>query len=212
MANSRRWKSLERQVGALRGHFLPDPFDPLGHYADAKRVQAHTRAFLVLGHAEIETFLEEWAKEIARACEQVWTTANKTTSPFTYLVATLSERIAVPDSLSGGTGKDSPTRLSEASIKLFQRYYKGVKDNHGVKEQNVLALLGPLGVPASALGSTLLPNLNSLGTLRGEHAHQSARAVQSVLDPETEHGRVMRLIGELQALDAWLVRYRRQIR
>jgi hypothetical protein len=211
MANSKRWKDLSREVGALRKHFLPNSFNPLGQYPDLTRVQAQTRAFLVLSHAEIESFIEEWAKEIARASEVAWTSSNKITAPLTYLFATLAERIEVPTTLSGAKSKDSPQRLADASLKLFQKYYKQIKDNHGIKEKNVLALFAPLGVPAAALGSTLLPNLDSLGALRGTHAHQSAKAVQAVLDPETEYNRVTALVADLVVLDDWLVRYKRRI-
>ena len=212
MPTSRRWNDLKRQVDTLRKHFLPDPFHPLGSYSDATRVQAHARAFLVLSHAEIETYLEEWAKEIARACERVWTSSSRITGPLTFLLATLSERIEVPTTLAGPKAKDSLQRLTDASVKLFQRYYKQIKDNNGIKERNVLALYAPLGVPAGALGPTLLPNLDSLGVLRGEHAHQSAKAVQNVLDPETEYNRILALVSDLKTLDEWLVNYKRRIR
>jgi hypothetical protein len=211
MATS-RWNSLRREIGVLRKHFLPEPFDPLGNYPQAARVHAYTRAFLVLSHAEIESYLEDWAKEIARACEGVWTTSNRVTEPLTFMLSTLAERILVPETLSGPNAKDSHQRLTEASVKLFQRYYKRIKDNHGIKEKNVLSLFAPLGIPASALGTTLLPNLESLGALRGQHAHQSRKAVQMVLDPETEHKKISDIVTELQTLDQWLAKYKRRIR
>jgi len=209
---SKRWKDLKREIGTLRNHFLPDPFDPIGVYADSMRVQAHTRAFLVLSHAEIESYLEEWAKEIARASEVVWSSYRKVTIPLAFLLSTLAEKIEVPLTLQGPKGKDSPQRLVEVSEKLFRKYYKRIKDNNGIKEKNVLSLFSPLGVPATALGSTLLPNLDNLGALRGIHAHQSAKAVQSVLDPQTEYNRITGLIDELVVLDQWLVNNKRRIR
>jgi len=212
MSTSKRWKDLEREIGALRKHFLPDPFNPLGSYANSTRVQAHTRAFLVLSHAEIECYLEEWAKEIARASEVVWNSSRKVTAPLAFLLSTLAERLEVPTTILGPKGKDSPQRLVEASVKLFQKYYKQIKDNNGVREKNVLALFAPLGVSATALSSTLLLNLDSFGALRGTHAHHSAKAVPSVLDPETEYKRVIGLIDELIALDKWLVDCKRCIR
>ena len=69
---SRRWKALSRQLEELRRQFLPTAFDPLGNYPKPLRVQAQTRAFLVLSHAELESFLEEWAKDIAQAAEGLW--------------------------------------------------------------------------------------------------------------------------------------------
>jgi len=112
----------------------------------------------------------------------------------------------------GPRAKDSPQRLFEASVKLFQKYYKQINDNHGIKEQNLLALFAPLGIPATAVSSTLLPNLDNLGTLRGTHAHHSARAVTNVPDPETEYNRVTALVDELVVLDEWLVKYKGRIR
>lgn len=165
-----------------------------------------------LSHAEIESYLEEWAREIARASEVLWTSSHKITEPLAFLFATLSERLEIPVTLAGPKGKDSPQRLADASVKLFQRYYKQIKDNNGIKEKNVLALFAPLGIPAVALGSTLLPNLDSLGTLRGAHAHQSAKAVPTVLDPETEYNRANALINELVVLDEWLGQYKRRVR
>ena len=212
MPESKRWRDLKREVGTLRRHFLPDPFNPLGVYSNSIRVQAQTRAFLVLSHAEIESYLEEWAKDIARAAEVVWTSSRKITEPRAFLLATLAERIEVPTTLVGPHGKDSPQRLLEASVKLFQKYYKQIKDNNGIRERNVLALFAPLGVPAAALGSTLLPNLDTLGALRGTHAHQSSKAVEAVLDPETEYKRVSALLDELVAVDGWLAGYKRRIR
>lgn len=212
MTHSTRWRGLTREIGTLRRHFLPDAFDPLGVYTNSARVQAQTRAFLVLSHAEIESYLEEWAKEIARASEVVWVSTGKVTKPLAFLLLTLAERIDIPMTLAGPKGKDSPQRFAEASVKLFDKYYKQIKDNNGIKERNVLALFAPLGIPATALGSTLLPNLDNLGSIRGTHAHLSAKAVQTVVDPETEYNRVTALVSELGVLDEWLVSYKRRIR
>ena len=212
MTTSKRWRELKHQVDVLRKHFLPDPFTPLGTYPRMPRVRAQTRAFLVLSHAEVEGYLEEWAKDIARACETAWTSSGRATGPLPFLFTTLAERVEVPTTLSGPTAKDCPRRLTEASVKVFQKYYKQIRDNNGIKERSVLALFGPLGVPATALGSTLLPNLESFGTLRGEVAHQSSKAVRRVLDPETEYKRVVDLVNDLGPFDDWLRSYEARIR
>jgi hypothetical protein len=184
----------------------------LGQYRDSTRVQAHTRAFLVLSHAEIESYLEGWAKDVAQAAEVVWTSSGRVTLPLVFLLTTLGAKVQVPATLQGSNSKDMPQRLADASVKMFQEYYTLIKNNHGVKEKNVLNLFGPLGVPSTALGSTLLPNLDSIGELRGTHAHHSAKVVKTVLDPETEFNRVEKLVNELVVLDRWLIAYRRTAR
>jgi hypothetical protein len=163
MPKSKRLTTLHREIGALRKQFLPDRFDPLGRYTDPRRAQAHTRAFIVLSHAEIESYLEEWAKEIARASETIWLSSKRITKPLAFLLATIAERISVPNN-------DTPLVLEGKTVKLFQAYYKSIKDNNGIRETNVFTLFGPLGVPAMALGATLLPNLNSLGDRRGKRS------------------------------------------
>lgn len=212
MSTSKRWRELGRQIDALRAQFLPAVFDPLGQYSNPDHVQAHVRAFLLLAHAEVESFLEDWAKDIARAAERVWNGSGRATLPLVYLFSTHGERISVPDSGAVQSKKDMQQKLSEAAVKLFQTFYKHVNDNNGIKEANALSLLAPLGVPAAAFGATLLPNLSSFGALRGEHAHRAARAVTSVLDPETEFNRASDLCKDLEVLDEWLVAYKRGIR
>src|SRR3954462_7392796 len=96
---AKRWAELHRDVELLRRHFLPDPFDHLGRYANPNRVQAHTRAFLVLSHAEIESFLEEWARQLTKACEVVWKKDHRVVGPLPYLLSIFGAPNTVPESL-----------------------------------------------------------------------------------------------------------------
>lgn len=212
MATSRRLKDLNREIETLRNHFLPTPFDPLGQYADAGRIQANTRAFLILSHAEIEWYIEEWARDIARTCEAKWNSTNKVTMPLAFLVSTVAEKIAVPATFGNPTSWDGPTELADTVTKLFPRYYKKINDNHGIREGNLISLLAPLGIAAAAVGATLVPNLEDLGKKRGIHAHQSAKAVPNPPDPETEYKRVTTVLADLAVLDTWLMNYKRRIR
>jgi hypothetical protein len=212
MATSKRWKHLKVEIETLRTQFLPSSFDPLGVYEDPTRVQAHSRAFVVLSHAEIESYVEEWAKDIVRSSEIIWHASSRIAQPLQFLLATLGQRIQVPPTLIGPNVKDSPQRLAEEMVKLFQKYYKRIKDNNGIKEGNILTLFGPLGVPTTAFSSTLLPNLDSFGKLRGTHAHYSSRVVLTPLDPETEYKRAVDLVNELTDLDQWLMQTKRRIR
>lgn len=209
MPTSKRWRDLRREIGALRRQFLPSSFNPLGVYSNSSRVQAHTRAFLVLSHAEIESYLEGWAKDIVRTSETAWNVSGKINEPLGFLLLTIAERVTVP---FDPRSKDSAQRLAEVLSMLFQKHYKQINDNNGIKEKNLLTLFTPIGLSAVALGSTLLPNLEYFGKLRGTHSHHSAQAVLSVLDPMTEHNRVMTLLGDLLVFDQWLANYKRRIR
>ena len=223
-AFNKDWKNCETKVAIAKSDFDAGVTDLLRVFGEnlARKpdsvqfnraiFDALTRAFLVLCHAEIETYLEEWAKEIARSSEKVWNASGKITLPMGFLLATLSEGIGVPDNLVTPNSKDSPERLKEESVRLFQEFYKRIKDNHGIKERNVLDLFAPLGLPSSALGATLLPDLESLGKRRGLHAHHSVKAVLNTLDAETEYKSVKSVVKQLIQLDEWLVKYKRGIR
>ena len=209
---SKRLKALETELEQLRKQFLPAAFDPLGVYPDPPRVQAHTRAFIVLGHAAIETYLEDTARGIAKAAEAVWKKRAHVTAPLAFLLATMLERLKLPLRLPGPKGKDGPQVFSDQISTLLQNYYTAVNKNHGVKESNVLELFVPLGAPATAFGVTLLSNLEALGSLRGIHAHNSAKAVQSVLDPEDQYKKMKTILTDLVVLDKWVVQYTRRLR
>jgi hypothetical protein len=209
---AQRWAGLKREIEKLRRELLPNPFDPTGSYPKPARVQLCTRAFLVLSHAEIETFLEDWAKHLAKACETIWQSSKRVSKPLAFLVSSVGEKVRGSTSISSANAQDSHQRFAEMITKLFIEFYTSIKDNHGVKELNVLRLFDPLGVPAAAYGATLLPNLESLGMIRGVHAHNSARSVPSVLDPESEYERINTDLKDLEAFDQWLVGYGRAIR
>jgi len=75
------------------------------------------------------------------------------------------------------------------------------RKNHGVKEENVLALLLPLGVHADQLDPTLLADLSSFGTARGEVAHTSTVGIAKWADPKDELDRASALVASLLGLD-----------
>jgi hypothetical protein len=207
---SRRLAALRRDIELLRKQFLPHAFNNLGVYPDTDRVQAHTRAFLVLSHAEVESYIEEWAKDIARASQEIWKKTHRVALPVAFLLNWTDTRLRVAETLSAGMV--GTQRLDDVLKKVFQDYYDTIKENHGVKEKNVLALFVPVGVDASAFTATLLPNLETLGSIRGTHAHHSSKSVASVLDPETEYERIETVLNDLDVLEQWLVAYRRKIR
>src|SRR5215218_4159913 len=121
---AKRWSSLQRDIEALRRHLLPKQFNSLGVYANVDLVQARTRAFLVLSHAEFESYIEGWAKEIARAAEKLWNKSRRISTPLAFLIGFLGDPIVVPESLSTKGAKDSNQRLEDLILRLFQGYYK----------------------------------------------------------------------------------------
>jgi hypothetical protein len=212
MAQSRRWQSLDNEIESLRKFLLPRKFDSLGQYPRPRLTQARTRAFLVLSHAELESFFEQWAKELARKSEEIWKNNKRMTQPLAALMATTENHVVVNDKQTLAPQDMITAQVDQFVRQRYEAYYKIIKDNHGIKEINLMRLLTPLGIPGSVFGSTLLPSLNSFGSSRGLHGHNSVRFIQSVLDPETEYNRAKSLATDLKALDYWLVQYRKKLR
>ena len=70
MRQSRRYIDFARRLYELRRCFLPEEFDPLGNYNRDTLMMAS--AYIVLAHAEIESFIEDRAKETAIAALNSW--------------------------------------------------------------------------------------------------------------------------------------------
>src|SRR5260370_41101655 len=127
---SRRLAALKRDIELLRKQFLPSVFNNLGVYPDSDRVQAHTRAFLVLSHAEVESYIEEWAKDIARASEEIWKKSRRIPLPVAFLLNWTDTRLRVAETLSAAIV--GTLRLDDVLQRAFQDYYDTIKKNHGV--------------------------------------------------------------------------------
>jgi hypothetical protein len=111
---SQLWRQAQSQVELLRKQFLPAAFDPLGNYKNPTLVQAHARAFLLLTHAEFESYLEASAKSIARASETVWTKSRRATPPLTHLWASLGTIQELPAAPTTTKSTDLPAALAKA--------------------------------------------------------------------------------------------------
>jgi hypothetical protein len=82
-----------------------------------------------------------------------------------------------------------------------------VRENHGLREQNILRLLMPVGVGSSELDPVWLADATSFSEDRGQAAHRSG-SVQQIPDPFIELRRVGALARGLAPIDKRLVALR----
>lgn len=143
----------------------------------------------------MEDFLEGGAKRIVKKSEQLWKAQKKITRPMAYLLGYFNIQLKGPSSGACPLGE-----MTLEALKLFQDYYKKIKDNHGLKAKNVYELYFKLGFELSWFGSVLVPDLELLGEDRGKLAHYSSRMV-AFLDPEIEWKRVVKILSELEKFD-----------
>lgn len=203
MATSKRYKELERGVRKLRKALLPGKFDPTGTYRGAERVHLRAISFRILVHAEIEGFIEDRAFALFDAGWKAWNTDNVPNRAMLALLAYSGVTTSTPPSKLGGD-PDNQKAYDDMGppIQKAQAVWRAThKDNHGVKETNVLALLLPLGIEAVDLDTTLLADLTSFGSSRGAVAHKSSVGVTAYSDPKTELDQANQLVADLKPLD-----------
>ncbi len=184
MANSRRYLQLERRIRAIDNVFIP-PIRPTGNYT--KKEQDQIRAYLLLVHAEIEAYFEEVTEAKAKTAFGKWRTDRTKSNVLISLVSFHEHSIRE---------QDIELRLNKA----LSTFIYNLRHNNGIKEQNILTMLLPVGFEFSEIDTTWLNTITSFGTSRGEVAHTSARVQQS-LDPITLRSTVQQILSEIMIID-----------
>jgi hypothetical protein len=163
-SKSQRFITLEQELTNLGENFLPRQFNLTGDYSE--REIALAVAYRVLAHAEIESYLEDRVLEIAQNALTFWND-KKTTVTLVFLFAfsglTLDKP---PDSLNPGQRSqnlDDKVKFDRKLGKVFNSFQTAVKDNHGIREKNILLLLLPIGIDSEDIDVIWLQEMDSFG-------------------------------------------------
>lgn len=203
------FRALTSGVRELRNRLLPKVFIATGNYRFGDSVEIKARSFVVLAHAEMETYLEERVIEIATTALQSWNSQAWVCRTTLCLLGFSGKELERPPS-SLAPPKPNLTKKWPARLDISSRLEDAVKQyvdsistrNHGVREPNILKMLLPIGYHHSKCDPLLLTELNNFGSVRGQLAHhRRARAVQQVIDPETEFRRIDGLLKLLAPVD-----------
>ena len=121
-------------------------------------LKARSASFLVLAHAEIEYALE---LECLTTAGLLKTSSDPTLAMIAWGFAMVKD--------DGSVSKSKKKRIPLET--LIDSYQHIVNTNNGIKENNLEALLLPIGVDLQPL-NTDIATLNSFGARRGDLAHQ----------------------------------------
>ncbi len=206
---SARFSELEDRIKELKRLLLPSKFDPTGSYKDPLRVTTRALSFRVLSHAEVETYLEDRALEVATTALKSWRD-NRFVSIVTFHLlgfggvetARPPQSLAAPDAQKA---KDWATRVAiddRLTRCVSGFYYRVSKENHGVKEQNIVEMLIPLGFDMSLCDPLFMQKMNSFGEARGAVAHTSGTAhIKKAIDPKDEYSILKGILDSLRPID-----------
>lgn len=191
MGNSRRFKTLVSRLSYLERSLLPAS-KPNGRYS--KKEEDRIRSYVVLVHAEIESFFEDRAIDKVQKSLVAWRNNRKRSNCLKAVLAFISSEIDFSN--------DNHRHSIEYRInKIVNHFVQKINKNHGIKEKNLYKILLPIGIEVTQLDNTWLSEMNSFGGTRGNIAHTSIR-VQSPLDRDSEVQRInQRILPEILKLD-----------
>jgi hypothetical protein len=173
------------------------------------RLSLRALAFRVLSHAEIEHYLEDRVIEIALAADAAWKGRRHVSETTLCLLAFSGLSLdKTPPSLKPPPNKKQknwdalikPDDRLSTSISSYMR--RVLHENHGIKEDNFISLLLPVGFDSNSIDDLLVAELNDFATKRGSAAHGSvAGHVTAGVNPIDEFAQVKRIVEGFKAVD-----------
>ena len=177
-SRSARYLELVREIHELRLYLLPEAFDPSGDYTQEELVKA--LAFRVLAHAELESYMEDRAFDVAKAAANAWKHEKIPSCTLMGLLAFSGRSMEAPpetikpDDENRTREWNDRIHLSNKIEIAMKSFAYMIKNNNGIKEKNILGLLLPIGVDANTLDHTWLVAMDNFGIKRGDAAHRSS--------------------------------------
>ena len=193
MANSLRHKQLLSRIRQLERNLLPTP-KINGNYT--KKESDMIRSYVILSHAEIESYFEDIADSKVRKALNDWMTNRKKSN---CLLATMS---FCTEEINWEKEKKSDKEKLEFRInRIASHYLNKLNNNHGVKSINLINILLPIGIEVDEIDPTWLSTMDSFGSKRGQFAHTSS-SVQSQIDLVTEKNNINNsILPEIRIID-----------
>lgn len=198
---SARYRSLCSAIRVIEKTYMSFKPRPTGNYT--RRQLSLAAAYTVFCHAEIETFMEEWATAFTDFADTKWG-MKQASRPLVHLCA-FHEGCKV---LSTMPQKDV---WNEPVVMAIKKHRGAISNNNGIKEGNVIKLLSPIGFDVRQIDQVLLADLSAFGQMRGDHVHKSISAhLGTVFDPFDRARKVTNLLKLLEDLDHQLAGYMAQ--
>jgi hypothetical protein len=175
---------------------------PTGGYSQTE--YDGVRAFKLLVHAEIESYLEDFGIEVLDAVEGRWLEDAQARKALLGLLAFAEHDVqGTPDEVQ--VGPSTIVRTVQTARKTYSNFAR--RTNNGIAQKNVLALLLPVGVREVDLSPSWLQRMDAFGQHRGQFAHTSY-AAQTPPDPSDARRDVVEILIGLRRLDLRLISLR----
>ena len=171
---------LKERIEKLKENFYFEQAD--GNITSLQ--EDYIRAFRLLCHAEIESFIEDLAITLLEQGVLKWN-SDKLANYNLVSLFIWFEKIE----------KNSDTN-QKANL-VFSKFRDVVKSNHGIKEENIKKLFVPLGYSIDEFDNIFIANISSFGASRGIVAHSNASNTAQQLNFTDEKIKVDNIITGL---------------
>ena len=181
------YKNLRKRISILKKQFLDfqrsDSPLPIN--------QDKLRAFKLLVHAEIESYIENAVLGVLNNCDAEWKSNKRVITPLAFLIMFSNSKFEAND---GQVVKDD--RISQ----ILTSFRQLITNNNGIKRKDILRLVVPLGVGYASIDQTWLATIDSYGSSRGQVAHNSF-SVQQQLDRNGELNNLGFVLKGIEEMD-----------
>lgn len=173
---------------------LPQDREVNFNYTDEEKDRI--KAYFILAHAQIETYIEECINAFVSNAYDTWLSENKPNNVLLNLLAYYHPAIC------GKSVEQNKRSLKDGTRALIEQCKKSfdhdLRTNHGIQDNHIEEFLKIINFDLN-LNSTFLPNLNSFSTIRGEYAHKAES--KNPATPQEAIRNVQKIIDELKSLE-----------
>ncbi len=201
MTNSTLYSSLIVKTEYLMSRYLSFTLD-FGEIPNQEQ-RYDIKSAIIFVHAEIENFIEDRCRELAREAIIAWDSGVVSMQIISFLAAYHSGWDDIKDYKGqvekliqrSRKRKNDSSSYKEANgyVQIAKNdYYKIIEDNNGIKEADLKSLLAPIGLTMAEFDAEWIKEINEFGKQRGTIAHlkDDGKAID-LADVKTRINRVM---------------------
>lgn len=204
------YEKLTENIKQLKNIFFikNEDRDFAGNYSDEQKLKV--AAYLTLVHAEFEHYYEKICFETAKNSVIKFKQDNIFTLPILGLLAFSIENnqnkiITIKTAIDKSQNSWNEFLLLKKKVqKSFDKFNYICKNNHGIKRENLLSLLLPIGFPIdeSTYNLSFFDIFEKFGITRGEIVHHSwENFVSHERDPFECEDLIQKLLDETEKID-----------
>jgi hypothetical protein len=165
-----------------------------GNYS--KKESDMIRSYVLLSHAEIESYFEDIARSKVRKALSNWLANGTKSNCLLAIMSYCTEEINWDKEK-----KSDKEKLNFRVNRVASHYLNKLNNNHGVKSTNLLSILLPIGIGLNEIDPAWLHTMDNFGSKRGQFAHTSS-SVQSQIDLVTERNCINNsILPEIRNID-----------